>query len=52
MKLLIWKLVWKIICKWEKVAIDNGLVEQMNQCIEIQNRLHKYKNAMREKGLW
>lgn len=52
MKNLIWKIVWKVICKWEKVAFENGLDEQQEQCEEIQLYLQKYKKAMKEKGIW
>ena len=52
MKLLIWKLVWKIICKWERIAEENGLEEQVEDCCFIQRKLCDYKIAMREKGLW
>lgn len=52
MKMFIWKLVWKIVCKWERVAEENGLEDQAEDCCEIQRYLHSYKNAMRKKGLW
>lgn len=52
MKKLIWKLVWKVICKWEKVAERNGMMEQVDECEDIKFDLVKYKNAMKEKGLW
>ena len=52
MKMFIWKLVWKIVCKWKQIAIKHGLEEQEYECCEIQRHLHSYKNAMRKKGLW
>lgn len=52
MKLLIWKLVMKIICKWRRIAEENGLEEQEYDCALIQRKLCDYKIAMREKGLW
>lgn len=52
MKIYIWKLVWRIICKWEKEAEKNGLEDQVEDCFFIQLKLCDYKNAMRKKGLW
>lgn len=52
MKYFIWKVVYKIILKWEKVAFKNGLNEQVNECIQIQNRLQHYKSVMIDKGIW
>lgn len=52
MRLIIWKLVWKIVCKWKEIAIKYGLDEQEYECCEIQRNLCNYKNAMRKKGLW
>lgn len=52
MKYLIWKMVYKIVQKWEKVSRKNGLTEQINECIQIQIRLMHYKSVMLEKGLW
>lgn len=52
MKYFIWKMVYKIILKWEKVAFKNGLNEQVNECIQIQNRLQHYKSVMIDKGIW
>lgn len=52
MKYIVWIIVYKIILKWEKVAARNGLIEQVNECIQIQNRLMHYKSVMIEKGIW
>ncbi len=52
MKLQIWKMVYKVIQRWKKVARKNGLTEQVNECIQIQNRLQHYKSVMVEKGIW
>lgn len=52
MKKLIWKLVWKVICKWEKVAENNGLQEQVDECTDIKVDLIHFKNAMKQNGLW
>lgn len=51
-KYIIWKTIYNIIRKWEKVAYRNGLNEQVNECIQIQNRLMHYKSVMVEKGIW
>ena len=50
MKYLVWKMVYKIICKWEKVAFKNELTEQVNECIQIKNRMMHYKSVMIENG--
>lgn len=52
MKLLIWKLVWKVVCKWQEVALDNDLWEQFKECEEILHRMKSYKKAMVDKGIW
>lgn len=49
---LIWKTIYKIICKWEKIAYKNGLSEQVNECIQIENRMVHIKSVMVEKGIW
>lgn len=51
-KYIIWKIVYNIIQKWEKAAYRNGLNGQVNECIQIQNRLMHYKSVMVEKGIW
>lgn len=45
-------MVYKIIQKWEMVARKDGLIEQVNECIQIQNRLMHYKSVMIEEGIW
>lgn len=52
MKKLIWKLVWKVICKWEKVAENNDLQEQVVECNNIKADLIHFKNTMKQNGLW
>lgn len=52
MKYRVWKIVYKIIQKWERVARKNELWEQVNECIQIQNRLTHYKVVMIERGIW
>ena len=52
MKYRVWKIVYRIIQKWEMVARKNDLTEQINECIEIQNRLMHYKSVMIEEGIW
>lgn len=52
MKIRVWKMVYKIIQKWEKTACGHGLTEQVNECIQIQNRLMHYKSRMIEEGIW
>lgn len=52
MKYWIWKAIYETIKKWEKVAYRNGLTEQVNECIQIQNRLQHYRSVMNEKGIW
>lgn len=51
MKFVIWKAVYKIICRWEDVAFKNGLSEQVDECRQIQRGLMHYKNVMQEKGI-
>lgn len=51
-KYMIWKIIYKIIQRWEKVAFRHGLNEQVNECIQIQNRLMHYKSVMKESGIW
>ena len=51
MKYMVWKVVYRIVCRWEKVAFKNGLTEQVNECIQIENRMMHYKSAMLEKGI-
>lgn len=52
MKIIVWKIVYKIIQKLEKIAFKHGLTEQVNECIQIQNRLMHYKSKMIEEGIW
>lgn len=52
MKFVIWKAVYKIICKWEDVAFKNGLSEQGNECRQMKRGLMHYKNVMQDKGIW
>lgn len=52
MKKLIWKITYKIIERWMKVAKRNRLNEQELDCIHILVDLEMYKGHMQEKGLW
>lgn len=52
MKIRVWKVVYKVVQKWEKIAFKHGLAEQVNECIQIQNRLMHYKSRMIEEGIW
>lgn len=52
MKYFIWRMVYKIIQKWEVVARKNGLTEQINECIQTQSRMQHYRSVMVEEGLW
>lgn len=52
MKYFVWRLIYKVIQKWGKVAFKNGLTEQVNECIQIQNRMQHYRSVMTEKGIW
>lgn len=52
MKYLVWRMVYKIIQKWEMVARKNGLMEQVNECIQIQNRMQHYRSVMVDMGVW
>lgn len=52
MKKLIWKIIYKIIERWRRVAKRNRLDEQELDCIRILVALKMYKGNMQEKGIW
>lgn len=47
-----WKMTYKFACKWEKIAAKHELTEQVNECIQIQNKLMHIKSKMIERGTW
>ena len=49
MKKLIWKIIYKTIERWRRVAKRNRLDEQELDCIRILVALEMYRKHMQEK---
>lgn len=52
MRKITWKIVYKIVCSWEKVARKNEISEQIHYCMRMRRYLELYKEKAQLKGMW